>query len=260
VALARRHDLALVEDCAQAHGAHYRDRPVGTYGAVGAFSMQESKVLTCGEGGACVTDDAALAGLMEQYRADGRVYTENPSIGMPNLQERGDVQGRNMCLSEIQAAVLVGRLKRLDVENEQRRGTAAMLDEFVAETDGIEPFAPPAGCTRRTYYRYCARIDDGVGPIDVDAMHAELSSELGVTCEPLHDPLNECRLYNPLGSPEKYDPQLLARLDLRNYELPESRAARDRVISLPHFLLLGGYEDFCDIRDALVKVVTAHRI
>ena len=154
-ALASRHGLALIEDCAQAHGAEYRDRPVGTYGVVGTYSMQESKVLTCGEGGACVTDDAAVAGLMEQYRADGRVYTTDPGVGEPNLEDRGDVQGRNLCLSEIQAAVLLGRLRRMDAENEQRRRTAALLDGVVADLDlfWAIPLAA-AGRTRRTYYRY----------------------------------------------------------------------------------------------------------
>jgi dTDP-4-amino-4,6-dideoxygalactose transaminase len=257
--LARQNHLALIEDCAQAHGAEYRNRPVGTFGEVGTFSMQESKVLTCGEGGACITDDATLSGLMEQYRADGRVYTENPSIGMPNLQERGDVQGRNLCLSEIQSAVLLGRLKQLDIENEQRRKTAALLDGLLADIDVLSPIPLSPDCTRRTYYRYCIRVDDTVSPAEVEMMQEELSRELRVTCEPLHDPLNECRLYNPLGSPQKYEPQLLARLDPRNYELPASRAARNQVISLPHFLLLGDYEDFCDIRDSLLKIVTAHR-
>src|SRR5690606_12539023 len=118
---------------AQAHGDRYRGRPVGTIGRVGAFSMQESKVLTSGEGGACITDDSALAGLMEQYRADGRVFVDNPGLGEPNLAERGDVQGRNLCLSEIQSALLLGRLRHLDEENEQRRAMAARLDELLAE-------------------------------------------------------------------------------------------------------------------------------
>jgi dTDP-4-amino-4,6-dideoxygalactose transaminase len=258
VSLARRHDLVLIEDCAQAHGAEYNGRPVGTFGAVGTFSMQESKVLTCGEGGACVTDDTALAGLMEQYRADGRVYADNPSVGGPNLEDRGDVQGRNLCLSEIQAAVLLGRLKHLDTENDQRRGTAALLDDALAGIGVLSPIPLAKGCTRQTYYRYCVRVDDAVSPAEVAAMQNELSHELRVTCEPLHDPLSQCALYNPFGSPEKYDPRLLPQLDPSRYELPASRAARDQIITLPHFLLLGAYEDFCDIRDALLKIVAAH--
>ncbi|SNS43286.1 DegT/DnrJ/EryC1/StrS family aminotransferase [Actinomadura mexicana] len=256
--LSRRHGLALVEDCAQAHGAEYRGRPVGTIGAVGTFSMQESKVLTCGEGGASITADAALAGLMEQYRADGRVYSENPAVGEPNLLDRGDVQGRNLCMSEVQAALLLGRLKQMDVENEQRRRTAALLDDALTEIGAFSPIALPDGCTRRTYYRYCLRVDAGVDPAEVAAMQDELGQELGVTCEPLHDPLNDCALYNPLGSPQKYDPGMLARIDPKNFALPESLAARRQIITIPHFLLLGDYEDFADIRDALLKVSAVH--
>jgi dTDP-4-amino-4,6-dideoxygalactose transaminase len=256
--LARRHGLALVEDCAQAHGAEYRGRPVGTYGAVGTYSMQESKVLTCGEGGASVTADARLAVLMEQYRADGRVYTENPGLGDPNLQDRGDVQGRNLCLSEIQGALLLGRLACLDEENERRRTTAALLDDALGEIDAFSPIPLSDGCTKRTYYRYCVRVDASVAPAEVATMQDELSHELGLTCEPLHDPLNDCRLYNPLGSPQKYDPALLTRIDPKNFELPESLAARQQIITIPHFLLLGDYADFGDIRGALQKISAAH--
>lgn len=257
-ALAKQHGLALVEDCAQAHGARYRGRPVGTIGRVGAFSMQESKVLTSGEGGACITDDSALAGLMEQYRADGRVFVDNPGLGEPNLAERGDVQGRNLCLSEIQSALLLGRLRHLDEENEQRRAMAARLDELLAEIDVLSPVAPQEGCTKRTYYRYCMRVDDSVSPSTVAAMQRDLSYELRVTCEPLHNPLNASPLYNPLRSPQKYDPKLLPQLDPSNYDLPASRAAAEQFITIPHFLLLGGDDDFADIRDSLLKVVEAH--
>ncbi|MFI0452141.1 DegT/DnrJ/EryC1/StrS family aminotransferase [Actinomadura sp. 6N118] len=256
--LARRHGLALVEDCAQAHGAEYRGKPVGTYGAIGTFSMQESKVLTCGEGGASITADAGLAGLMEQYRADGRVYSVNPAVGEPNLVDRGDVQGRNLCLSEVQAALLLGRLQQMDAENEQRRRTAGLLDDALTEIDGFSPIALPPGCTKRTYYRYCFRVDASADPAEVEAMQHELSHELGVTCEPLHDPLNDCALYNPLGSPQKYDPKLLNRIDPKTFELPESLAARRQVITIPHFLLLGDYSDFNDIRHALLKISAAH--
>lgn len=254
--LAGRHGIALIEDCAQAHGAEYRGRPVGTLGAVGTFSMQESKVLTCGEGGASITADAALARLMEQYRADGRVYSDAPAVGDPNLRDLGEVQGRNLCMSEIQGALLLGRLRHMDDENEQRRRTAALLDDALAGLPAFSPIALPDGCTKRTYYRYCFRVD--ASPAEVAAMQDELSHELRVTCEPLHDPLNDCTLYNPLGSPQKYDPELLTRIDPKNFELPDSLRARQQIITIPHFLLLGDHADFCDIRDALEKLSAAH--
>lgn len=258
VRLSERHGLALLEDCAQAHGAQYRNKPVGTFGRIGTFSMQESKVLTCGEGGACITDEDALAGLMEQYRADGRVYNAEPEPGDPNLAELGEVQGRNLCLSEISSAVLLGRLAQLDNENDQRIKGAAQLDAAIDELVGLTPIAATPNCTRRTYYRYCVRVDPSFSPAEVAAMQDELSHELRITCEPLHDPLNDCTLYNPFGSPQKYEPELLPKLDLSRYELPASQAARDQVISLPHFLLLGDHEDLRDISDAFAKVLAAH--
>lgn len=258
LALAERHGLALVEDCAQAHGAQYRNQPVGTLGAIGTFSMQESKVLTCGEGGASITADSSLARLMEEYRADGRIYTPSPRLGMPNLEDRGDVQGRNLCMSEIHAAVLLGRLHSMDAENARRREAAAQLDKAVAGIEGLSPVPSVPNCSRRTYYRYCVRVDGAVPSEEVEQMREELCSELQVECEPLHDPLNDCRLYNPLGSPRKYDPKLLDQLDPKRFELPGCRTARDQYLTLPHFLLLGADADLRDISDAFAKVVAAH--
>lgn len=73
-ALAAEAGVPLVEDCAQAHGAAWRDARAGTLGTVGVFSMQQTKVLTAGEGGAVITASAELARRLEQLHADGRVF------------------------------------------------------------------------------------------------------------------------------------------------------------------------------------------
>ncbi|WBQ07618.1 DegT/DnrJ/EryC1/StrS family aminotransferase [Kribbella sp. CA-293567] len=259
--LSARYKLAVVEDCAQAHGAMYADRPVGSYGDIATFSMQDSKVLTSGEGGACLTRDAELADRMEQYRADGRRYSRGPvGLGAPDLEDRGDVQGRNLCLSEIQAAVLLGRLQRLDEENRHRQEMATVLDGLLAGFAGVSGLVPDPRMTRRTYYRYCLRLDPALfQPVEVEEIREELSAELQLTLEPLHDPLNDCTLYNPMGSPRKYDPALLPKLDPRNFDLPAARQARQQFLTLPHRVLLGDQEDMRCIATALEKVLSQRR-
>ncbi|MEQ4304951.1 DegT/DnrJ/EryC1/StrS family aminotransferase [Plantactinospora sp. B6F1] len=252
----RRH-LALIEDCAQAHGAAYRNARVGTYGAVGTFSMQESKLLTSGEGGACVTGDAALYERMEEYRADGRRYAESPRLLEPNLRDVGTVQGRNLCLTEIQAAILLGGLARLDAENERRAANATRLDELLTGLGYAHPIAAPPAVTRRTYYRYCFRVDPEVlDGVPVESVLQALGAELGLHCEALHEPLNACRLYDPRRSPHKYDPLLLPRLDPTRFDLPQVHAARATVLTIPHRALLASATDMDDIVRALEKVVT----
>ncbi len=73
--LARRRGLFLLEDCSQAHGAEWDGKKVGSFGDIGVFSMHQSKVLTCGEGGAAITSDPKLFETMQEYRADGRRYS-----------------------------------------------------------------------------------------------------------------------------------------------------------------------------------------
>lgn len=127
-AIAERHGLVIIEDSAQVHGAVWRGRRAGSIGTVGTFSMQQGKVLTCGEGGAVVTSDSHLNRLMEQLRNDGRCYSsEVPEVGHMHLQETGEVIGANRAMSEFQAAVLLDGLERLDEENRLRAANADYL-------------------------------------------------------------------------------------------------------------------------------------
>ncbi|WND32861.1 aminotransferase class I/II-fold pyridoxal phosphate-dependent enzyme (plasmid) [Streptomyces sp. BB1-1-1] len=257
MSLCERRGLALIEDCAQAHGAMYRDARVGTYGVVSAYSMQESKLLTSGEGGACLTRDANLYERLVEYRADGRRYADDPGVREPNLRDVGTVQGRNLCLTEIGSALLLGGLRRLDAENERRSANAAHLSSLIEKTGYAHSVQARPGVTKRAYYRYCIRLDPGViEGVSVDRALSTLSRELRLHCEPLHEPLNACRLYDPRRSPHKYDPALLPLLDPTRFELPNAHEARSLFLTIPHRALLGTAADMDDIAQAIDKVMT----
>src|SRR3989338_3253051 len=138
VSLARAHNLAIIEDCAQAHGAHWRGNHVGTLSHIGCFSMQQSKLLTSGEGGAVITNDPHLHSLLEQVRSDGRIFLERTEteIGRLELKEVGDIQGHNMCMSEFHAAILLAGLDYLQAENEIRHERAEYLNQILS-SEGI---------------------------------------------------------------------------------------------------------------------------
>ena len=105
-------DISVVEDAAQAHGAEWLGRPAGSLGRLGCFSMQHSKVLTGGEGGAVVTGDDALAPRLEELRADSRRYAGAAAAAQGlELEESASVLGANFCLSEF-SAVLCAQLGR----------------------------------------------------------------------------------------------------------------------------------------------------
>lgn len=123
-ALATRHGLAMIEDACQAHGATSAGRPVGTFGECGAFSFYPTKNLgALGDGGAIVTDDAALAARLRRLRNGGQSDRyHHPEFGV------------NSRLDEIQAAVLRSRLPQLPASTAARRALAARYRDALAGT------------------------------------------------------------------------------------------------------------------------------
>lgn len=130
---AQSHNLLVIEDCAQAHGARYQGKPVGSLGQAGIFSFYPTKNLGAfGDGGAVVTDDNALALRLTRLRRYGwqtRYISEE--------------KGYNSGLDEIQAAILRVKLPHLSDWNTRRRFLANKLSARLAQTEFILPYQPP---------------------------------------------------------------------------------------------------------------------
>lgn len=255
VALADECGIPLIEDCSQAHGARWRGRRVGSFGSVGCFSMQQSKVLTAGEGGAAITNDTRLYERMEQLRADGRLFAAEARPGRLELVEVGDVQGQNFCLSEFQAAVLLDRLRHLDEENEVRERAAASLGALMNEVTGVR-LLPQQPAAKQTYYNVVFDVDcDAFGGNSVDAIARALSDELNVLVHPVYAPMNHHPLYVPLRSSRAPREESLRRLlDPARFDLPNAVMARARCLSMPHVVLLDPEDGPRDIVAAFEKV------
>jgi dTDP-3-amino-3,4,6-trideoxy-alpha-D-glucose transaminase len=147
--LAEAADIPVVEDTAQAHGARYRGRRVGTLGAIGCFSFYPTKNLGAwGDGGAIVTDDAELADRVMLLRSHG----ERPRYHhkMPGTTAR---------LDAIQAAVLRRKLARLDRWNARRRELGARLRAGLRDAP-VELIAPPFAGADHVYHLFVVRSDD----------------------------------------------------------------------------------------------------
>jgi L-glutamine:scyllo-inosose aminotransferase/L-glutamine:2-deoxy-scyllo-inosose/3-amino-2,3-dideoxy-scyllo-inosose aminotransferase len=256
VALAARHGIPLIEDCSQAHGARWRGQRVGSFGTVGCFSMQQAKVLTSGEGGAAITNDERLYARMEQLRCDGRVFAPQPREGRLELVEVGEVQGQNLCLSEIQAAILLDRLTHVDAENAVRRERVALLEALLAEkVPGVRTLPAQEGA-EQTYCNLVLRVDtDAFAGCTIDVIARALGDELRANILPIYDPLDRHRLYSPLRSPRiPHDEAHRRALDPTRFHLPNALAARARCFLIPHYLLLDGPEGMHDIANALAKI------
>lgn len=138
----RTHHLTLIEDAAQAVGASYRGRTVGTFGKVGCLSFDYVKTITCGEGGAILTDDDEAYRLAQAYTDHGHDH-----LGTDRGADQHPHMGLNFRLSELHAAVGVAQLARLDHILEVQRRHKAILKDGLAGLRGLEfrDLPDPAG-------------------------------------------------------------------------------------------------------------------
>jgi dTDP-3-amino-3,4,6-trideoxy-alpha-D-glucose transaminase len=147
MALVEQRGVPVIEDCAQAHGARYRGRRVGTFGAIGTFSFYPAKNLGAwGDAGAAITADAKLAERIRLMRSHGE---------SPRYHHR--VVGSTARLDAIQAAVLRVKLRRLSQWNRSRRSVADRMRTALSKLDRVVPPAAPAPGTDHVYHQFVVR-------------------------------------------------------------------------------------------------------
>jgi len=147
VGIARDHDITVIEDCAQSHGALYNGKKTGFYGDVAAFSFYPTKNLGCiGDGGMVVTGNEDIAGNVRMLRQYG--WNENRVSIVPGMNSR---------LDEIQAAILRVKLPYLDVENLMRRRIAHTYSKNLPKEFVTPPYQEPG--TVHIYHQYVIRTN-----------------------------------------------------------------------------------------------------
>ncbi|MDB6367469.1 DegT/DnrJ/EryC1/StrS family aminotransferase [Photorhabdus bodei] len=254
--LANRAGIALIEDCSQAHGAEWRGQKLGSFGQLGVFSLQQTKVLTCGEGGIVTCGSPDAYSRLQQYRSNGRIYITHPVVGQLELVEMGKVCGANHALSEIHSAIALAQFERLDEQNAVREANASYLTNALETISGVNTVIPPIGLTRRTYYDYVIQLDaDIVGPFSIHRVVEAMSAELGTFIETLDAPMNSNILYNPLLFKTANTKELIHQLNPKRFDLPFAHKAYDTSFAFLHHLLLGTTKDMDDIVSAVLKIL-----
>jgi len=161
-AIAAKHDLPVIEDAACGIGTTYHGRPVGTIGKSGCFSFHPRKVVTTGEGGMVLTNDDALASRVRVLRNHGTTGLPDPETDPHGPWTMGlfDTLGFNLRFSDIQAAVGVAQMAKLDTLLAERRAAAARYNELLADVDVLQ--TPTAGpVDGHNYQSYVVRLLDG---------------------------------------------------------------------------------------------------
>jgi perosamine synthetase len=142
MAIAKRKKLPVVEDACQAHLSEWRGQKVGTYGATGCFSFQESKNMTSGDGGALLTNDQELKQKAFSFH----------SASATKVPFYAEYRGLNLRMTEFQAAVAAVQMTRLEEQAKIRTKNAEYLASMLKEIPGIQPASTYAGCTRNAYH------------------------------------------------------------------------------------------------------------
>lgn len=204
--IASRHSVAVIEDCAQAHGTTINGKMVGTFGHAAAFSFYPTKNLGAyGDGGMCCTPDPALARQMRRIRKygfDDLYYAEQ--------------EGINSRLDEIQAAILNIKLAHLPAQLEARRALARTYRAGLP--DGLRHLAPAAG-VGHSYHLFVVKVCDG-GP-DRDTVRQALAQRKIQTGIHYPFPVHRMRGYGFLGYAE--------------HSLPVTESLAERILSLPMY-------------------------
>ncbi|WP_287193993.1 DegT/DnrJ/EryC1/StrS family aminotransferase [Syntrophothermus sp.] len=143
--LAEKRGMLVIEDCAQAHGARVKDRHVGTFGKAGAFSFYGSKNITTGEGGMVVTDDDLLAEKVRMFINHGQ-----------RERYHYEVLGYNFRMSNVNAAIGLEQVKKLDFINRKRRENAAYFNRHIDNPLVLLPKEPEG--YYHVYHQYTVRV------------------------------------------------------------------------------------------------------
>lgn len=234
--ISRKYKIPIIEDCSQAHGAVWDRQKAGTLGDIGVFSMQQGKPLTCGEGGAIITNDDYLYNKMILLKNDGRSFQPNVNIGYQQLQEEKGTIGSNYALSEFQCALLWDNLQTFEDMLTIQRKNASLLTSMLRNIPGISFLIPHHNNTFQTYYHFvvlCDIKEFSNAPISVicDAITKELSFWI----HPIYQPLYRHTLF------QVKDDHRFNHLDLDDYNnlyLEVSETQSSKGIALHHSLLL----------------------
>ncbi len=250
--IARKHDLPVIEDCSQAHLSEYRGELVGTIGDIGCFSLQQSKHITCGDGGITITDD-------DEYGMRGRLFMDKGWHRAQYGPRQYEVFGPNYRMNELSGAVALAQTRRMHEIIDTRRARGELLTELLNEHDS--PYVKPQkildGC-RGTYWQYGMRVEPEA-PFTPGEFAQALSAE-GVSCgahyigKPIflcHDALRNKRLFGDSDYP--FD-RASREVVYDETTTPRTQEVLDRLVQPMCPTQFMSEDDVRDIAAAIIKV------
>ena len=237
-----KHGLALVEDGAQAAGASWEGRPVGAIGDIGTFSFQQSKNINSGEGGIMLTNRDDVADLAWSLTNVGRVrggaWYQHEHVGW------------NLRMTELQGAILLGQMSRLEDQIRVRERNAALLSEMLSDIEGVRLLRRDARITNHAYHLYMFQIDRSLAE-SREGVKSEVLAKLQAEGIPASSG------YIPLHRNDALLKDIEAKTgEARTFDCPVTlRMCERQIVWLTQELLLGDEADVQDIAAAIRKVM-----
>ena len=257
-AIAKKHNLKVIEDACEAHGGEWKNRKVGTLGDLGCFSFQNGKSLTCGEGGAILGHDERLMDRCYSFHNLGR-----PHGSLERRNQEGHTILASKCrMAEYQASILLTQMGTFDEESKRRSDNAAYLTGKLKQIPGIVPRTDYADVTRTAFYYYGFRYKneqfDGLSRDKfIAALRAEgirASAGLGVI---EGKPMNKEGFLEDAFKSKAYQ-RIYSKQKLASYqadnECPESDRLVEETVGFHQSMLLAARQDMEDIANAIVKI------
>ncbi len=203
--IAKKHNLKVIEDCAEAHGAMYGGQKVGSFGDIGCFSFYGNKIITTGEGGMCTTNSEELNDKMRILRDHGMSKTK---------RYWHDVIGYNYRMTNLQAAIGLAQLERIEEIHKNRR----KYEENYKEILPNDKFAFQSDCENRTRVTWLVSVLLNES-IDREEYIQKLKNQ-GIDARPFFYPLSDMEIYRPYCKVETPVTHKLSKvgLNLPTYE------------------------------------------
>lgn len=244
---AKKHNLAVVEDCAHAHGAKWRGKGVGSIGDLGCFSFQQYKAMSSGEGGIITTNKEELEEKCTSFVDCGRVRREDNYVQ--------SALGWNFRITEFQAAILLGQLERLPEQIKLRERNAEYLSDQLRRIDGVSPLKKDERITSRSYYYYVfkydpAGFDNAPKSRFICAMYFE-----GIPCEDIYEPIYRSPLFSLHSDRWPLNVNHEKGIDYTSVECPVAeKASSEEAVAISLIALQGEKSDVDDVVNAIQKI------
>lgn len=228
--IAKKHNIKVIEDAAHGHGGMCNGKRLGSYGDVAIFSFQNGKIMTCGEGGALVTNSEEIYNRAYLLHGVGRPHGDTTYEHV--------LLGSNYRMNEFQAAILLAQIERLERDNSLREINAGKLDKYLSDVKGIRPQGRREYATIVTHYMYMFYYDstyfNGLSRADF----VQQLNDIGIPAFICFPVISDTIFFK--------NNDFNRRIDNYNKEneadISVAKRVSKNVVWLPHFTLLGDDE------------------